>query len=479
MKNGIFPSACKRAIIRPLLKKSGLDVNILKNYRPVSNLPFVGKLIEKVVDSRISDHLSSCNLYDPQQSAYRAFHSTETALVKVQDDIMCSIDNGHVAMLVLLDLSAAFDTVSHELLLQRLSTCFGFSDTALQWIRSYISDREQSVGIDNVTSEPTSLLYGVPQGSVLGPKLFCMYTKPLRHVIIRHGGICYHIYADDCQLYIRIELSAESEPYASITKIQNCIEDIRYWMSCNTLKLNDQKTEVIFFGSRHNLNKLCPHDLTIHVGSDNIRPAKSIRNLGVHQDENLTMKSHIIAISRACYMNIHRISRIRPYLTEKATKTLIEAIVTPKLDYGNALLYSASASDLRALQRVQNMCARVVLKLPRRVHITPYLKELHWIPIPLRIQSKILWLTYKALNGIAPPYLSALLDTQAPSRPRRSAYTRCLPVPKFRTESYGRKRFSVAAPCLWNNLPVHLQSCVTLSSFKSGLKTHLFDNYYN
>ena len=440
---------------------------------------YVGKLIEKVVDSRISDHLSSNALYDPLQSAYRAYHSTETALVKVQDDIMNSLDNGHITVLVLLDLSAAFDTVNHDRLLQRLSSCFGFADNALEWIRSYISDREQVVGIANTTSSPKRLTYGVPQGSVLGPKFFCMYTKPLRHIIIRHGGMLYHIYADDTQLYIRIEISADTEPAASIVKLEDCIEDVRNWMGSNTLKLNDQKTEVIVFGSRYHINKLCDTDLSVKVGSERIKPVSSVRNLGVFQDQHLTMKPHMMKVSKSCYFNIHRISRIRAYLTEKATKTLVNALVTSKLDYGNALLSAANATDLRILQRVQNMCARLIKRIPRRAHITPILKELHWLPFPYRIHYKLILLVYKALNGAAPSYLSSILELQTSSRPRRSTHAGHLVIPKFRTESYGRKRFSVAAPYLWNSLPESLRFSDNIDTFKENLKTHLCNVYYN
>ncbi|KAL8610879.1 hypothetical protein ACOMHN_056734 [Nucella lapillus] len=199
---GVFPDAHKTAIVTPLLKKPTLDVNDLKNFRPVSNLSFVSKVIEKIVLSQLSTHLSSNQLFNPYQSAYRHGHSTETALLKVVSDLLLSLDEGKVSVLALLDLSAAFDTIDHLILLSHLEHVFGVSDTALNWFRSYLSGRTQCVSIQNCQSSPASLAYGVPQGSVLGPVLFVLYTAPLTDLISSHSVIP-HSYADDTQLQNR------------------------------------------------------------------------------------------------------------------------------------------------------------------------------------------------------------------------------------------------------------------------------------
>ena len=184
MDSSCVPRAFKCAQIRPLLKKPTLDPDILKHYRPVSNLPFIAKVLEKVVDTRFERHLLSNGLHEELQSAYCRSHSTETALLKVQSDILESLDNGCVTVLVMLDLSAAFDTIDHGILLHRFENLIGISGAALGWIASYLHDRYQVVVIDGEHSDPVLLEHGVPQGSVLGPKKYTMYSKPLGAIIV-------------------------------------------------------------------------------------------------------------------------------------------------------------------------------------------------------------------------------------------------------------------------------------------------------
>ena len=166
-----MPAVIKHAVVTPLLKKSDLDPEILSNYRPISNLSFISKLLEKYVASQIRQYMDSNDLFDVFQSAYRPAHSCETALVRIQDDILYSLDNRNTVILVLLDLSAAFDTVDHRLLLDKLHE-IGIRDNAHRWIQSYLSQRTQAVKVDNVTSRSVGLCSGVPQGSVLGPLFF-------------------------------------------------------------------------------------------------------------------------------------------------------------------------------------------------------------------------------------------------------------------------------------------------------------------
>ena len=203
LRSGTVPIALKKAIIRARLKKPGLDKEALKNYRPVSNLPFISKLLEKVVDLRFKEHLHVNQLRDTFQSAYEQNHSTETALLKVQSDICEALDTGSMVALLMLDLSAAFDTLDHSILVKRFEYSYGITGKALQWVSSYLADRTQSVAVDSATSKDCILRYGVPQGSVLGPKKYCMYTRPVGTIVKNHG-LSYHGYADDTQGYVVI-----------------------------------------------------------------------------------------------------------------------------------------------------------------------------------------------------------------------------------------------------------------------------------
>ena len=247
-----LPDSMKEALVTPLLKKASLDPEVLKNYRSVSNLSFVSQIIEKVVATRLNEHLSRNNLMEDMQYAYRQFHSTETALLHVKNDILIALDQRKMVSLVLLDLSAAFDTIDHNILLRRMESRFGIAGSCLEWFRDYLSNRCQIVHIDNKVSEPKIFNFGVPQRSVLGPTLFTMYTAPVGDITRRHG-IMHHFYADDTQLYVT--LNPRQDFSAQLQSLNQCVDDIRIWMRLNMLKLNDDKTEVLLIGSNNSLNQ--------------------------------------------------------------------------------------------------------------------------------------------------------------------------------------------------------------------------------
>ena len=200
MDSGIFPAQLKQARVLPLLKKSTLDPDEASSYRPISNLPYISKLIERVVASRFSKHSTEFNLLPVHQSAYRPFHSTETALLSVHNDLVRSIDTGKISLLVLLDLSAAFDTVDHNILLSVLSNRFSINSTALRWFQSYLTDRTQYFTYAGEQTSSYQVDCSVPQGSVLGPRCFVSYTEDITDVLEQHA-VQSHLYADDTQFH--------------------------------------------------------------------------------------------------------------------------------------------------------------------------------------------------------------------------------------------------------------------------------------
>ena len=202
--SGIFPDSLKVVLVRPLLKKANLDL-IKKNYRLISNIEFIGKSIERAVMAQIIRHISSHNLIEPHQSAYQPCHSTETALLKVKSDLITATENQEIACLVLLDLSAAFDTVDIGIFLQRLTNWFGIIGTVKTWITTYLTDKTQKVKVGSSESSPVTLECGVPQGSVLEFILFILYTTPLGQICRKHR-IHYHLYTDDSELYMSFKI---------------------------------------------------------------------------------------------------------------------------------------------------------------------------------------------------------------------------------------------------------------------------------
>ena len=254
-----MPSSLKNAIVTPLLKKPALEPEELKNYRPVSNLPYVSKLIECALSAQLNEHMLKNSMYEIFQSAYRKAHSTETALTRVQNDILCSLDDKNCVLLLLLDLSSAFDTIDYSVLLSRLFTYIGVCGDALSWFKSYHSDRYQSVRCLHSVSGKQPLQTSVPQGSGLGPQLFCIYTLPLGEIMRRHG-VEFHFFADDTNIYMSTSFP---DLAAACTRIEHCISDIKSWMSSNFLKFNDDKTEMLLIRSRFSRGDLCSFSVDI------------------------------------------------------------------------------------------------------------------------------------------------------------------------------------------------------------------------
>ena len=247
LKDGIFPNPFKQAILTPLLKKSTLSNEDLKSYRPVSGLSFLSKLVQRIVAAQIRSHMDSHDLGNTFQSAYKVGHSTETVLLCIKNGIHLALLKGMPTALVLLDLSAAFGTIDHDTLLSCLSARFGFAGSDLKWFRSYLQDCFQSVKIGSSLSNLFKLKFGVPQGSVLGPLLFSLYTTPLGQVIRKYTGVKYHFYADNTQLFIHL---SPDDSLKSFNHLKSCLNDIQVWMSENKLKLNPDKTEFIVFGAK-------------------------------------------------------------------------------------------------------------------------------------------------------------------------------------------------------------------------------------
>ena len=466
--SGVVPSKLKEAVIVPLLKKHGLDCNNLKNFRPVSNLPFISKLLERVVLRQLQQHLVDNNLLEINQSAYRKGHSVETAVLSVMDSLLTNSDEKSVSLVALLDLSAAFDTLDHSILLRRLEITFGIRGNVLKWFCSYVSQRFQSVIINGSTSNPCPLLYGVPQGSVLGPVLFTLYSQSLSDVINLHN-CSFHKYADDTVVF----RSGPPEKF-ELTKIaiQKCISDILCWMDSNKLMLNTDKTEVMIVGTASRVKQVASNSITI-LNSD-IKIQESVKYLGVRLDQTLSMSSHISDVCRSSFLSLRRIGCIRSYLSDRATSCLVNSIITSRLDFCNSSLTGITTDQLNRLQRIQNCAARLIMKKRKYDHITPVIYELHWLPLEFRIQYKLAVFAFRHFEGTLPTYLSATLCTYKPARSLRSSTERLLQSPRVNLKSAGERSFHFAAPAVWNSLPNSLRNIHSLPQFKKQLKTHLF-----
>ena len=447
--------------------KPSLPDDDLNNFRPISNLNFISKILEKVVASRIQSHLLSNSLSSSFQSAYCMFHSTETTLLNIHNNLILAMDRGEVTSLILLDLSAAFDTVDHSILLHCLQHWFGLHGTSLDWFSSYLTSRSQAVSIQNSTSSFSNLSCGVPQGSVLGPLLFTLYTTPLGSVISKNS-IKYHLYADDTQLYISF---TPSNSTSSLEILSNTFSDILSWMNSNKLLLNPFKTEFLLIGTKQQRLKFSQLT-TLSLGNDIIPVSSSARNLGFIFDSDMSFTDQINFLSKSCHFHIRDIRRIRHLLPLFLQLQRLPIHSSP----ANLIIAIHSTMAFRKLTWTKYSAYKILWLVLLQIHQN--LNTSHqYSKTYIGFQSNNASITncvflhikhFKFSNLPILTIVSLFLLTLS----TRSSDSSVLSIPYVRT-SLGKRAFSVVAPRLWNSLPPDTRNSLSLSTFRSKLKTHL------
>ena len=366
-------------------------------------------------------------------------------------------------VVLMLDLSSAFDTVDHNRLLQILFHEIGIRGMAYQWFVSFLKGRMQRVLIEGATSSDIEIEFGVPQGSVLGPILFNIYIRSFTSVI-KSSGFLVHGFADDHQVYRSYHVDFQ---YNCLEiEVNRCFSIIKQWMDMSCLKLNGDKTEIIVFSPPDKSHSLALQHVI--VDSNCLVLSKEVKNLGFWLDRSLLFDTHVSKVISNGYHLLKNISKIRRFLSIPQLSVLCTSTILSRIDYCNSLFYGMSKSNISKLQGLQNAAARLIYGRRKRDGVSDLFKCLHWLPVEARIYFKVILLAFKCLHGLAPSYLSDLIILLDANNQR-------VHMPYFSTK-FGDRSFSHAGPRLWNSLPLYLRKVDSLVAFKAQLKYYLFNN---
>ena len=379
-------------------------------------------------------------------------------------------------MMVSLDFSSAFDCVVHSKLLNRLQDEFGVSGRCLDWLRSYLEDRSQYASMKE-QSEITSLKTGVPQGSVLGPLLFSVYTSPLSRLIASNDLSC-HSYADDTTIYFCLK----GDMTQKLNVLNKCTSEVKTWLMFQGLLLNSSKSELMVTGTTSQVKHFSEAHEVVSIADSPIVPSSTLRLLGGTFDPNFNFNAHVNNICTSVNIQLRALKHIRKSLDQATANTGATCIIGSRLDYCNSLLAGISNYNLKRLQRLQTHAAKIVLNDYKTAH-NRLLSDLHWLPVAQRIDYKISLLTFKAIVAGEPKYISDMLHSYNPARSLRSSRQFLLDQPLSKSALHDRA-FSILGPKTFNKLPLDVRRLAfansvengqtSFSTFKKQLKTCLF-----
>ena len=442
----IFPDDWKMARVSPIFKSG--SKNDCGNYRPISILPSVAKIFEKLVCDQLKSYLSEQNILSKYQSGFRWGHSTSSSLLKTTNSWLLNIDSGMINGVLFLDLKKAFDTIDHDILLRKLFL-YGIRGVTLDWFSSYLSDRAQVCKINNTTSSLKYIKCGVPQGSNLGPLLFLLYINDLPQCL---NTSIPAMFADDTH----ISVSGENRE-----EIENCLnmelENIHRWLQINKLTLNVDKTEYMMIGSRQKLaSTATENSVKLEINGKVIKRVAITKSLGVLVDENLSWNEQIDSVNAKVSRAIGMIRRAKPYVTSDTLKLMYQSLVLPYFDYCSLVWRNCNETLKNKVQRLQNRAARVITGDTYDVRSVDVLNKLGWKNLEERRDVQTESYVTNALRGKCPENINEMFKPLNRDHYQLRDNNLVLMLSKPRTNAMKRS-FSYAAAKIWNNQNINIR----------------------
>jgi hypothetical protein len=469
LRSGIFPDLLKIAKVLPLLKKD--DPLSVDNYRPISLLPATSKIFEKIVFDQLYNYLVNNKLLYKHQYGFRRLHSTELAALELIDQITLNLESNKTPLCIYLDLSKAFDTLNHEILLHKLSF-YGINNISHDWFRNYLNGRKQYVNVNGMNSEKTTLMTGVPQGSILGPLLFVIYINDITFASSKFHKI---LYADDTTLFATLESfsnSSGSNRESLSNMINKELQLVQDWLSLNKLSLNTTKTKYMIF---RRPQKIINEHLNLILSNATIEHVTDFNFLGLTVNETLSWKGHISKIANKISRSIGIIKRMKNFVPPFILKMIYNSLIVPHIYYG----ITAWGHDFSRIHKLQKYAIRLITKSKYNSHTEPILKKIECLKVADIYVLQCMKLFHKYKNNQLPTYFHNMFPENASFHSYNTRNRNDTHIPYSRT-SAARKTIRHKIPILFRNLPRNVTektSTHSLDGFSGYLKRHLLSKY--
>ena len=460
----LFPDDCKIAKLKPLYKKEAKTKP--KNYRPISLLPLLSKIIERIIHNQTQEFLDKNNILYKYQSGFRKHHSTDTCLSYLTDKVKIGFEEGLLTGMVLIDLQKAFDTIDHSILLEKMS-CLGFAGKTIAWFTSYLTNRSFIVNVGKESSSPGKLSCGVPQGSILGPLLFLLYVNDMPQAVNSE----LLLYADDtCLIYMGKNIQKIEE------QLNSDFTSLCEWFIDNKLSVHfgEEKTKSILFGTKRQLKD--QRDLNLKYGDIEIKQYCRVTYLGCILDNILSGEHMAAKVLNTVNNRLKFLYRKQKFLSLSLRRLLCNALIQPHFDYACVAWYPLlNKRQSKRIQIAQNKCIRYCLNLDNKAHIgTNEFLKINWLPTKKRVEQCICANVFKFFNQMSPQYTAEIFHPSSSVHNTRRA-TQKLDLP-FRKSCIGQKTLSYIGPKIWNNLPAQIKLSKSVNTFKHDIKKSFFDD---